>query len=170
MLRIGLLISILFHVGNSWSQDVFECARSGNIEVIESLWAHNNDTINAHDNNGFSPLILATYRSQVKVVEFLISKKVEVDYNSQEGTALLGACYKGNLEIAKLLISAGIDVDTIGGRGASALIYAVQSRNTELVQLLIDNNADTKVKDASNRTAYDYAKKMSLKEIQLLLK
>ena len=165
-----LVLSVLFIVNFSWCQDVFDAARSGNTELIEVLWNQNNDTINAKDGNGFTPLILATYHSQLSTVELLISKEVDVNYNSQEGTALLGASYKGNIEISQLLINAGTDVNKVGGRGATALLYAVQSSNYELVKLLIEKGADIHVKDSAGRTALDYANKMNLKKIQSLLK
>ncbi|MFT5779249.1 MAG: ankyrin repeat protein [Crocinitomicaceae bacterium] len=137
--------------------DVFEASRSGNIKVLKKLCTKNSDTLSALNEHGFSPLILATYRNEIKCVNFLLSKNVDANYISQEGTALHAACYIGNLEIATQLIEHGSDVNLSGGRGASPLIYAVQSKNEELVMLLLEHGADLKVIDESTRTAYDYA-------------
>ncbi len=160
----------LFFAVNSFSQEVFDAARAGDVKKMEELWSKDNTILDSKDKNGFTPLILATYRSQVKAVKYLISKKVDLNYNSQEGTALLAATYKGNIEISKMLIENHIDVNIVGGRGATALIYATQSKSLELVKVLLSSKADKSVKDASGKTAHDYAVGLKLKEISALLK
>ena len=69
-----------------------------------------------------------------------------------------------------MLIENHIDVNIVGGRGATALIYATQSKSLELVKILLSSKADKSVKDASGKTAHDYAVGLKLKEISALLK
>ena len=99
ILFLGLIISVY-----SNAQSVFDAARSGDIERLEVLYLEFPDTLDVTDENGFTPLILATYRNQVEAVEYLLDHGVNTDYLSQEGTALHAACYKGSIKIAKLLI------------------------------------------------------------------
>jgi ankyrin repeat protein len=145
--------------------DVFEASRSGNVSLLKKLSSKNIDTLDAHNEHGFSPLILATYRNKAKCVKFLLSKSVVVNYISQEGTALHAACYTGNLNISILLLNHGVDVNLSGGRGASPLIYAVQSKNEELVLLLLEHGAELTATDEANRTAYDYAIALEMPEL-----
>lgn len=165
-----LLFFFIFVSSISWSQDLFDACRSGNVERLKALHAINPDTLNTVNENGFSPLIIATYKNQIKVVEFLLKNNADVNFVSPEGTALIGACYKGNFEMVELLIQNKANVNVVGGNNISPLIFAVQSKNKELVKLLVQNGADQTIKDSAGRTAKDYAMLLELKDIAELLK
>ncbi len=165
-----LLFFFIFVSSISWSQDLFDACRSGNVERLKALHATNPDTLNSVNENGFSPLIIATYKNQIKVVEFLLKNNADVNFDSPEGTALIGACYKGNFEIVELLIQNKANVNVVGGNNISPLIFAVQSKNKKLVKLLVQNGADQTIKDSAGRTAKDYAMLLALKDIAELLK
>jgi hypothetical protein len=165
-----LLFFFIFVSSISWSQDLFDACRSGNVERLKALHATNPDTLNSVNENGFSPLIIATYKNQIKVVEFLLKNNADVNFDSPEGTALIGACYKGNFEIVELLIQNKANVNVVGGNNISPLIFAVQSKNKKLVKLLVQNGADQTIKDSAGRTAKDYAMLLELKDIAELLK
>lgn len=166
-----ILILHVFLLGSkiASSQDIFEAVRTGNISRVEALMKENKDTINSVNENGFTPLIIATYRNQLAIVEYLINNNVDINYISQEGSALLGACYKGNTELTKLLLENGADVNTVSPQKTSALIFAVQSRNIKLLELLLDYNADRSIVDINGFTALDYAKKLNNSKIIKLL-
>jgi ankyrin repeat protein len=165
-----LLFFFIFVSSISWSQDLFDACRSGNVERLKALHEINPDTLNSVNENGFSPLIISTYKNQIKVVEFLLKNNADVNFDSPEGTALIGACYKGNFEIVKLLIQNKANVNVVGGNNISPLIFAVQSKNKKLVKLLVQNGADQTIKDSAGRTAKDYAMLLELKDIAELLK
>ena len=165
-----LLFFFIFISSISWSQDIFDVCRSGNLERLKELQAINPDTVNSVNENGFSPLIIATYRNQLKVVDFLLKNNAEVNFDSPEGTALLGACYKGNFDIVELLIENKANVNVLGGNNITPLIFAVQSKNKKLVKLLVQNGADQTIKDSAGRTAKEYALLLELKDIAELLK
>jgi ankyrin repeat protein len=165
-----LLFFFIFISSISWSQDIFDVCRSGNLEKLKALHEINPDTVNSVNENGFSPLIIATYRNQLKVVDFLLKNNADVNFDSPEGTALLGACYKGNFDIVELLIANKANVNVLGGNNISPLIFAVQSKNKKLVKILVQNGADQTIKDSAGRTAKDYAMLLELKDIAELLK
>ncbi|MFT5859915.1 MAG: ankyrin repeat protein [Flavobacteriaceae bacterium] len=168
--RQFILVSALFLSGITSAQnDVFEASRSGNLSLLKELYQKDADVLNSLNENGFSPLILATYKHKVECVEFILSTTVDVNYQSQEGTALHAACYTGNLKIAQLLIDNGAEVNIPGGRQTSALIYAVQSKKEALVKLLVQNGADLTPKDQAGRTAWDYAVALELDPLLELL-
>jgi ankyrin repeat protein len=152
------------------AQSIFDAARAGDTSQIEALYSLNRDTINSQDVNGFTPLILATYRNQLATVKYLVRKGADIDYNSVEGTALHAASYKGNLEIAEILVKAGADVNVQGGRNSSCLIYAVMSKNEDLVKLLINSGADKNKEDDTGQTALDYAERQKSQDLINILK
>lgn len=160
-----IFIVVSFLYTSLSAQNVFEAARSGDVARIEFLMTLNPDTISTYNENGFSPLIIASYRNQVKVVEFLLSKGVDVNADSPEGTALIGSCYKGNIEIAKLLLEHKATINAQNEQGTTPLIFAVQGNNVSLVSLLVTSGANKEMKEKSGRTAMDYAKEKQNQEI-----
>lgn len=165
MYQALIFFAIIFGSFGSYAQDVFESARAGDTIALRAAFDMNPDTLNSKNEHGFTPIILATYRNQFETVKWLIRNGADNSLNSPEGIALHGACYKGNLEIATFLIDNGSDINSIGGRGASPLIYAVMSENIELVRMLLERGADKNIRDDSGFTAKEYAERMKAKEI-----
>jgi ankyrin repeat protein len=166
-----LILSLIFAFKGSsvLAQNIFEAARSGDVSRIEFLISIKPDTIHKINENGFTPLIIACYRDQKKVVELLLNKGVDVNYNSPEGSALIGTCYKGNTEIANMLLGYKANMDAQNEQGTTALIFAVQTNNLALVSLLIASGARKEMKEKSGRTAFDYARENKNQEIMDLL-
>ncbi len=166
-----LLVSfLLISIGiDFFAQDVFDASRKGNVERIKELMKINPDTIHKKNEAGFLPLILAGYHGQLKVVEFLLENRVDINATSPEGPVILGACYKGNLELVALLIKNKADVNVQNEIGTTALIYAVIANNIELVKLLLKNGAKKELEEKSGRTALGYARMYGFKELELVL-
>lgn len=102
--------------------DIFDVCRQGNIDKAEKLYEENPGIINAEDQKGFTPIILATYNNQTEVVDFLLQKGAII--NSSDGggnSALMGVCFKGYTEIAAKLLDAGAEVNQRNSNGATAL-------------------------------------------------
>lgn len=164
----GLLFLFVL-CGQLYSQDIFEAARKGNIARMEALIAIKPDTINSRNENGFTPLIIAGYRNQIKAVEFLLDHKVDINATSPEGPVILGACFHGNFELTDLLIKRSANVNVQNDLGTTPLIFAVISKNKALVELLLKNKADKDLKEASGRNALFYAQMYEEKDMIALL-
>lgn len=152
------------------AKDVFDTARTGTVEEMKLLAGKNKDTINAISPMGFSPLILACYRGNTPVAEYLAKNVKNINYNSSSGTALAAAAVKGNLTLAKLLLENKADPNIADPIGMTPLIYAVQFENKELIQLLLKHKANTKQADKDGKTPLDYAAFTKNQEIINLLK
>lgn len=164
-----LLISFLLSAFVFQAQDVFEAARTGDVIRMETLIRMNPDTIRKINASGFSPLILAAYRNQLKTVEFLLQHGADVNGGSPEGPALLGACYKGNVELVEVLLNHKAEVNAQNSLGTSALMFAALSNNVNLVKLLLKNGAKKDLKEKTGKTALDYAQANQSKELISLL-
>ncbi len=169
-MKLSALIPVLFlSCLRSFGQDVFECARTGNKTRIEQLEKLSPDTIDAINEAGFTPIILAVYRGHEDLVRYLTEKKVDLDYISPEGTALMAACYKNQTNIAAYLLASGAGPNIRTPEGSSALLYAVLSGNTGLVKLLIEKGAHKTTKDGNGKSVLEYARQRNFPEIVLLL-
>ncbi|MGK4566187.1 ankyrin repeat domain-containing protein [Flavobacterium sp. 3HN19-14] len=116
--------------------NIFDIARKGTVEQVKAVFKSNPEIINATNDEGYSPLILACYRSNNEVAKFLIDNGSDIDYLSGMGTALMSAVVKHNDEIANLLISRHANVNLSDPNGMTALIYATMFKNYGIAALL----------------------------------
>lgn len=157
MVKFYVLILIIFTQTVFGQKDVFTVSRSGSVSEMEVLYKQNPEIINQTNENGYSPLILACYRSNVPVVKFLLEKGADINKVSDMGTALMAATVKKNTEMVQLLLDKKADPNITDPNGTTALIYAVQFNAPDLIKLLLKYKADKNLKDKSGKTAFEYA-------------
>ncbi|WP_329806671.1 ankyrin repeat domain-containing protein [Flavobacterium facile] len=153
-----LLVVCFFITNLVFSQkDVFSIARNGSVNEIKILFEKNPNCVNEVDKNGFSPLILASYRGNFEVAKYLTTIVKDVNYQSPEGTAVMAAVMRNNTELIQLLIDKKANLDATSRTGVTALMLAIQFKNIEVIKLLLQHNADKLLKDKEGRTAFEYA-------------
>jgi ankyrin repeat protein len=152
------------------AKSIFDIARSGTVTEVQELMKQNPDVINQTNENGFSPLILACYRGNVEVAKFLIDHVKDVNYKSDEGTALSGLSVKYNRDLVERLLKKNADPNIADTTGYTPLFWAVKFGNKELVELLLKYKADKTKKDSMGMTPFEYALKTDKKDIINLLK
>lgn len=151
-------------------KDVFTIARNGTVDEMKVLFETNANSVNDVDKNGFSPLILASYRGNFEVAKYLISIVKDVNYQSPEGTALMAAVMRNNPELIELLITKKANLNATNNMGVTALMLATQFKNIEIITLLLKHNADKLLKDKEGKTAFEYAVSTNNDAIIQLLK
>lgn len=164
------LFIISFQFALAQEKNIFDIARTGTVTEAKVYIKENPKAVLSVNENGFSALVLATYRGNNEVAKFLIENGSDVNGNSTMGTPLMAAVVKGNNEIAKLLIERKASLDLTDENGVTALIYAVQFKNIELVKLLTEKKADKNIVDKQGKTAFEYAVFSENEEIMNLLK
>lgn len=107
---------------------ILVAASNANFEIVETLLEYGANP-NLSDENGKTPLMLM----------------VETSENDSISDKLL--------ETATLLIRKGADVNSKDKYGETALIKAVLKNNSDLIYLLLNNNADPSIKRNDNETA-----------------
>jgi|Laugresp1bdmlbsn_1035097.scaffolds.fasta_scaffold01108_2 ankyrin repeat protein len=138
-------------------KNCFEIARKGTLYEMIKEYNSNNKVIDSIDTNTSSMLILACYRGNNDVAKFLIEKKANLNYVSENGTALMACTVKGNIELADFLLQKGSNPDFTDLNGSTALMFAVQFQNEKMIKLLLTYNADTMCVDKHGNTAFEYA-------------
>lgn len=167
-LIILLLLCSIFSF--SQTKDCFDVARKGTISEMQLLFKENTKVVNSINTRGSSMLILACYTGNNEVAKFLIENNCDINYVSDNGTALMAAVVKGNNELIKILIKHGANLDLTDTNGITALIYAVQFKNIEILKTLLENNANKSLVDKNGKTAFEYAVFSGNEEIINLLK
>lgn len=159
MKRVFFLLVLMSAMCNAQvkPKDVFDVARSGTVEEMKALVQLKKDTINAVNPSQFSPLILACYRGNGPVAEYLAKNVRDINYNSPSGSALAAAAVKGNTAMVKMLLENKANPDLADGMGMTPLLYASQFENKEIIQLLLKYKANKNLKCNEGKTAMDYA-------------
>jgi ankyrin repeat protein len=154
---ISLFLSFSAMSAQEKAISIFDIARSGTVAEVKDLMKQDPDIINKTNESGFSPLILACYRGNMEVADFLMDKVKDINYNSSMGTALMAVVYKGDLTLTQKLLDNKSDINTADSQGTTPLIFASKLGNIEMVKLLVKNKADKNIKDKQGNTAFDYA-------------
>ncbi|KAM8921512.1 ankyrin repeat domain-containing protein 35 [Pelodytes ibericus] len=125
--------SINFH-----SQTPLHCAASSGCVSSILLLCDSEDTyLDAADDDGRTPLMIAAERNHPTVCSLLLDRGAQVDLTDREKkTALILACEKSNIQAAETLISKEADPLLKDNKGCDALSYASLSREETLRKLL----------------------------------
>lgn len=123
------------------------------------------------DGNGRLPLHWAIQEGCIDVVKILIKNGADIDCreNGDGYTPLNIAVSEGYNELVSLLISSGADVNAKFYCNTTALHTACAWERTEIVALLLENNANPFVKDSEGKTPLDIAIEVDNKIIIKLL-
>ncbi|WP_447636585.1 ankyrin repeat domain-containing protein [Flavobacterium microcysteis] len=157
LLSLLFLVTVSAMAQNKGPKDVFDTARYGTVEEIKALAAKNPDTINKVNAMGFTPLILACYRGNLPVAEYLTDNAKNINYSSSSGTALAAVAVKGNIKLAEALLKKKADPNIADPAGMTPLLYAIQFKNKELIELLLRYKADKTQKDKQGKAPFEYA-------------
>ena len=121
------------------------------------------EDINDVDQDGQTPLHLATFLDMKTHVQALIEKKALLDVKDKNGdTAVHLACEKNHVDCLKLLVDIGADVNAINNNGWSPLHTATENKNSKVVELLLDVTrckCDVTDNSAARMRPYDIALK-----------
>lgn len=165
------LICLVFINSNLFAQvDIFSLVRLNDVTELKKAFLNQPTNINQSNENGFTPLILAAYKGNLEIVEFLLLEGANINYQSEMGTALTAAVFKGNVELSSLLLHNKANPNITDINGISPLMYAVQFKNKEIIKLLLSFNADKSFVDNKGKTAFEYALLSNDEEVINLLK
>lgn len=114
------------------------------------------------DGEGATPLFTAVKNESPQLTSTLLEAGANPNIACKTITPLHEACLNGLLEISKNLVNHGADVNAINCLGKTPLHDAAQSprKNTEnktqIMQFLLDNNANAAATDNAGRTAFEH--------------
>ncbi len=152
------------------TETFFTEIRNGDLVAVARMISEHAEWVNAKDQRGSTPLILAAYYGHGDMVDLLLDKGARIDEKDSSGnTALMGVCFKGFTALAKNLIEKGANVNEHSAMGATCLIYAATFNRVEIAELLIGHGADTSAKDGRGNTALEHARMQGTPELIQLL-
>jgi len=122
--------------------------------------------VDAKDNDGDTPLHLATERNFIEIAKLLIERGADVNAKNSWGeTPLHMASYHNRIEIAKLLLDAGADVEAKNMFGMTPLYFTDTIKKIKLAQLLLERGANPMTKANHGKTPFSKAKSKQMREL-----
>ncbi|MBD3734618.1 MAG: ankyrin repeat domain-containing protein [Sphingopyxis sp.] len=138
---------------------MFDAARLGRTDVLPAL-LHAGCAVEAKDERGYTPLILAAYHGQDEAVALLLDHGADPEAGdaARGNTALMGAAFKGFTSVARLLLERGAEAETTNKAGQTALMLAALFDRREIADLLLAQGADPERCDAAGNSALSVAR------------
>ncbi|CAE7863587.1 ANKRD50 [Symbiodinium necroappetens] len=170
VMELQVLILPFSGASKRQQKELYQAARSGLLDEVEALLQLPRDPDAAIDAFGRTPLMHASERGHIEVVELLLEARAQVDLcNNYGGAALTDAASYGRYRVVQLLIEAGAQKDLRNNRGRTALMDAAINGHAQVVQLLLESGADKDLYDDLGLTARMMAKAKQHDEVQRLL-
>jgi len=111
--------------------------------------------VNIRDNQGVTPLMLATQMGFVEGAEALVGRGARVDVTNNSGeTPLMSAVHSRNTEMMRILLQAGADPDRYDNSGRSARDYARLHGETDVTNDIIQRYEKPADQRESTGTVY----------------
>ena len=131
---------------------IHEAASNGNLKAVKQHLDISHDVEQIDKKYGNTPLISAAFGGQIEIVNYLISKKANLDAQSHNGwTALHVAAWRGEYDIVQILINHDADArikNSFTGElnnrteiSDTPLDTAIKFNNTKIADLLRKHGA-----------------------------
>ena len=116
---------------------LMKAALNGHILAAEALLEAGAD-LNAHDKGGYTPLLLAASNNHSDIVGLLLGRGVDINHQEQSmgWTALIWAAKQGHSDTVRLLLDHGARLDIRDFEEKTALDWAKENQQLEIVHLL----------------------------------
>ncbi len=140
--------------------DVFEAAALGDADRLWALLDADPGSLNALNDDGYTPLGLAAFFGQRDAVEVLISKGADIDLvqgSRNANTALDAAVVANRREVVRALLKAGANMNVRSAGGLAPLHKAVLNGSAEIARMLLDHGAEVDARDDEGKTPLDLA-------------
>jgi len=156
---ILLLFSIMANAG-----EIHDAAKAGNVAKVKELADKDPRLIYTFNEEGKTPLHLASAWGQLQVMELLL-KDYHCDVNVKNkygGTPLHAAASLGQPESIKLLLKYGANINARRTDDGSTPLYVAAFKSgkkghVEAARVLLENNADVNAKANNGSTALSVA-------------
>lgn len=144
---------------------LIQAIRNRDLMMIEWLLSIPEVDINQVDEKKYKipPISHAIQINNASIVNMLIKHGANVNEPSLNGrnyynTPLMIAAWGGNLELVRILVEKGACINQVDkGNGFTALIKAVFNNHPDVVEYLLNCNADKTICSFEKMTALDYA-------------
>jgi len=147
-------------------------AENGDLSIVSALVRADRDSVNAKDQKGDTPAHLALHNGHNTVLQFLIKEGCDLlnAVDNDGWTLLHTAARKGDMQTAiDLLTSKPELINQQTKSGLTALILAAANGHLDLMNFLLEQNADIELYDNNGASVLHFAAHSHEKVVSMLL-
>ena len=152
-------------IGIEVTVDIFNAIESGDLGMVKELFTADPNIINTENAGGETPLFYGVRHGKKEIVEFLLSKGVDINARNSKGNTPLQQAilnyvmpYDINfLESIKFLIDKGVNINDKDIKGSTILHLAASGGSKELVEFLLSKEMDINARDSKGNTPLQLA-------------
>ncbi len=144
------------------TDELFAAMNIGNFQKVEKCIkeAENigiKSRILSSERYSMKPIHFATNKCNLKILQLLLNEGTDINATSTEylSTSLHIAAIHGELELGQFLLDSGANINAANYKGFTPLCLASFYCQSDMVELLLCNNADINIKDMNGKTALD---------------
>lgn len=152
---------------------IFEASATGKINNVIRQLARDPQLVNAHSEDGFHPLGLASYFGHLELAEYLIKAGAPINSPSRNGlkaAPIQSAAAAGHEKVVQMLLQLRADPNVREGNGYTPLHAAAQNKDVEMIRTLIYGGADITLVGSDGKSPLDLAVETGDKETIAVLR
>ncbi|CAG9861802.1 unnamed protein product [Phyllotreta striolata] len=132
-----------------------EAVRKNDLKIVKEfveVLQQEEMSVNLVDQNGYTPLHIATLHGYKEIVTLLLEKGANINLSISDNieTPLSLAIKKGYEDIVKLLLHKGADINQRLPKGYAPLHSAIKAKNFNIIKMLVEEGADVNLRDVSH--------------------
>jgi len=137
------------------NERMLKAAMEANTAAVVELLAKGADVNAKGKYSGWTPLILASKKGEIELVNYLLSHGADVNVESgvRGRTAIMAAARNRKVDAVKALLTADPDLDAVDWEGYTVLMFAAISGQRDIVDVLLTHGADVNVKNKVGSSA-----------------
>jgi ankyrin repeat protein len=129
----------------------------GNAPMVEDMITKSGMDVSSKLPNNLLPVPWAAFSNSFEAMQVLLAHGANPDDEFDTRSALIIASMYGSVEIVKLLLEYKADINNYEGTHMTALMFAITNEYPDVVELLLQKNADTSLVDLNGKSARDFA-------------
>ncbi|MDH5217142.1 MAG: ankyrin repeat domain-containing protein, partial [Gammaproteobacteria bacterium] len=133
-----------------------EAAAGGHAKVVELL-IEKGANANLTNKYGATPLTNAVFFGHEEATRALLASKTRLSEETTENAFLIAAGL-GNVQLLTDLLAYGVDLNSRGKQGRTALMAATTFEHVDAVKFLTEKGADLTIRDIEGQTVLDIAR------------
>uniref|UniRef100_UPI00398F803B 2-5A-dependent ribonuclease-like n=1 Tax=Pristiophorus japonicus TaxID=55135 RepID=UPI00398F803B len=143
--------------GKGGKTALMDAVLKGHEDIVKILLGEMHADVKAVDNLGRTALIHALQKYSQAIVETLLNHEADVNsIDKNQSTPLSTALTQSplNIHVVEMLMKRGVNLNVPNNAGKTPLILAVETKNKEVVKLLLEGaSVEINAQDKSGRTA-----------------